>query len=244
MKRTVVGLIIVISIAYSCKKDFVRPKLEIVEIINDTLNINDTLEIHYESAGIENIEDIEVLLDEQKCLVIANENNLLKAIITHGVADGVKNIYLKHPQINSQIYYLTIEIIPTVTDFYPKEGIGGDTLKILGWGFDKFTPCNIVRVNSLPADIINSSDTLLLAVIPKGCGSGIIRLQSYYTTHFTYEGELFYWLDQELICGEFKYKFKEYSGNIYPTAYSCQNRTLIPAESGQQFLRKADTHSC
>jgi hypothetical protein len=220
MKKIIIGLIAMIFIGVSCKKEepYIEPSIEILSLSSDTVNIFDTLRITYKITGIDSYLDIMALIDGYTCEVLSNSGSIIEIIVPYGVRDYGREISLKYQDYISPTFYIDIDITPKVTDFFPKSGSGGDTLRIIGFGFDKFIPVKIIRVNSLPANIINSSDTLLVAIIPKGCGNGRIKLQSYYASGI-YNDEPNYFLDKDVICGDFKYNFKPYSGNMYPVSY-------------------------
>lgn len=229
MKSTlIIGLASVIILVSSCTKeeeDYVEPSIDfsINNLINNSANIYDTLDISYNIIGFTVTDEIGVVINDTHCKIIESSDNNLKAVIPVGLELGQANIWLKHLDLKS--YYLTFDlgVITTVTGYFPKEGVGGDTIKIMGWGFDNFTSYNssrrILRVNTLPVKIFYSSDTLLMGKIPQGCGSCKVRLQDYKGTTRIRDGSEIYKVDKEIILGDFKYNFEQYSGNRYPTSF-------------------------
>jgi len=229
MKKIIIGLVALIFIGISCKQEEpnAEPSLTILSVSKDTLNVSDTISITYEINGFDSFLDIIVLIDGHACEVVSNSGSIVEAIVPYGLENSRHDISLKYQDYISSVYHINIDINPKITVFFPNSGVGGDTLRIVGFGFDKLIPVKIIRVNSLPAEIISSSDTLLIALIPEGCGNGKIRLQSYYAPGNTYNGEIVYWLEREIVCGNFKYNFKPYTGNTYPIAHRIQDGSSI-----------------
>ena len=234
MRVVFIGLFLLIVVTYSCKKEInLEPKLEIISISNDTALVFDTLKIIYERQNIDTYSEIKVFIDNIQCEVFENNGQQLKIIVPYGISSGI--LLLSHPLATSFEYHMTTSIEPTITSCSPSEGVGGDTLFIKGWGLTEINEKRIVTVNSLPVQIIQYSDTLIKGIVPEGCGSGQIRIQTFRTNGSIIGDELIYHFESEMICDNFKYNFDAYSGNVYPTL---EGNTILERNSSGYLVKK------
>ncbi len=218
MKKIFLAAIALVLGLLACQKDdiTVPPEIKIVNVSADTISINDTLVIDYTSKGIEDLSVVNVKIDNIAATIIKNDLNKLTVIVPYGITDGL--IELSHPIGVSDTYTIDVGIKPHVTFVGPLEGVGGDTIIIKGWGFSKVPGVKKVIVNSLPVKLFVDNDTLIKGIIPAGCGSGKIAIQSYRMGGY-FSDKRSYYFDNEIICGYFNYHFKPYSGSVYPSKY-------------------------
>lgn len=204
MKKFLLGAIAIVLGLLACQKDdiIVTPEIKIVNVSADTISINDTLIIDYTSKGIEDLSVVNVKIDNIAATIIKNDLNKLTVIVPYGISDGL--IELSHPIGVNDTYIIDVGIKPHVTFVGPIEGVGGDTIIIKGWGFSKVPGVKKVIVNSLPVNLFVDNDTLLKGIVPTGCGSGKIAIQSYRMGGY-FSDKRSYYFDNEIICGYFNY---------------------------------------
>jgi len=80
---------------------------------------------------------------------------------------------------------------PDITDFYPKNGKGLDTITITGDNFSSYAPDNGVLLNNLSLRLIECNKTKLRAVIPNNNTSGLFQIRVFVSYIETKSAEYF-----------------------------------------------------
>lgn len=65
---------------------------------------------------------------------------------------------------------------PVITSFSPASGNWGDTIKISGVQFSFLSPNNVVMFGTIPAQVISSTDSLIIATVPSVINSEVVPI--------------------------------------------------------------------
>jgi N-acetylneuraminic acid mutarotase len=87
---------------------------------------------------------------------------------------------------------------PVITSFSPASGNWGDTIKISGEHFSFLSPNNVVVFGTIPAQVISSTDSLIITTVPSVLNSEIVSISVSIFGNKTVAGNTFSYLRPEI----------------------------------------------
>jgi hypothetical protein len=112
--------------------------------------------------------------DSIQAEIIAVTDTTLTAITPSGTTQGVISVSVSD-QYATAVFDLYFAVIPTLTSFIPDNGYVGDTITIMGTGFNAWHPWTN---RAWDAEAIGATSTSIRVIIPIGAGTGPVRVSN------------------------------------------------------------------
>ena len=105
--------------------------------------------------------------------IISGNTNQLKVRVPDNCGTGPVSVYITDDLFSAPGPVFNYEY-GSIASFLPATGRKGDTITIIG---EKFSPAqNTVKFNGQKALLVSESDTLIKAIVPVNCGTGLITI--------------------------------------------------------------------
>ncbi|HSH65552.1 MAG TPA: IPT/TIG domain-containing protein, partial [Bacteroidia bacterium] len=105
--------------------------------------------------------------------MITGNTNQLKVRVPLNCGTGPVSVYINDELFSEPGPVFTYEG-GKILNVLPLEGSKGDTVTITGEKFAMIN--NTVKFNGMKAVVTSESDTLIKAIVPKGCGTGLVNI--------------------------------------------------------------------
>ena len=202
-----------------------------------TASHGDTLTVQYRADNIKEINLMQVKIKDIPVAPFEITSTDFKVVVPFIESPTGQNLWsgkiklsITHPEYpngySKELMYKITAKIASISSF---EGKGGDVITIKGRGFTEWETKLRLIINTLPAELAISNDSILQAIVPNGCGSGKMYIR-YGSSYNEINAEL----------GFFRYHFASYSGNIYPIKIkdSYSGTTVIERNANGSIAKK------
>jgi IPT/TIG domain len=143
----------------------------ITSVVPDFAPIGSEVEIHGSFYGAE---EVNLFFGDIQAEILEWSNTLIRAIVPENTQSG--NIYVQaHGMISNGLNFDVM--LFSITSIEPENAIPGQKVEIYGYLFGQSQ--GTVLFNSIEAEIINWSDTLIVTRIPEEATSGNVIVQRY-----------------------------------------------------------------